>query len=48
MISAFWENWLLAYGLFFVLIILICPRGLLGLITDKDHSCGISKEKRES
>jgi branched-chain amino acid transport system permease protein len=48
LISAFWENWLLAYGLFFVLIILICPRGLLGLITDKDHSCGISKEKRES
>ncbi len=37
LISAFWEHWLLAYGLFFVLIILICPRGLMGLCDRKEQ-----------
>ncbi len=35
LISAFWEHWMLAYGLFFVLIILICPNGLMGLFKRK-------------
>ena len=31
-LSAFWDNWMLLYGLSFVIIILFIPTGLLGIV----------------
>jgi branched-chain amino acid transport system permease protein len=32
LLSAFWDNWMLAYGLAFVAIILFIPTGLMGIV----------------
>jgi ABC-type branched-subunit amino acid transport system permease subunit len=35
LLSAFWEHWVLLYGLSFVIIILAFPTGLLGILKRK-------------
>jgi branched-chain amino acid transport system permease protein len=32
LLSAYWESWMLVYGMIFVLVILFIPSGILGLI----------------
>jgi branched-chain amino acid transport system permease protein len=38
LLSAYWESWMLAYGLIFVLVILFIPSGILGLIGGKKQT----------
>ena len=35
LLSAFWEHWMLLYGLSFVIIILVLPTGLMGILKRK-------------
>ena len=35
LLSAFWEHWMLLYGLSFVIIILFLPTGLMGILKRK-------------
>ena len=38
LLSAYWESWMLAYGMIFVLVILFIPSGILGLIGGKKQT----------
>jgi branched-chain amino acid transport system permease protein len=38
LLSAYWESWMLLYGLIFVLVILFIPSGILGLIGGKKQT----------
>jgi branched-chain amino acid transport system permease protein len=38
LLSAYWESWMLVYGLIFVLVILFIPSGILGLIGGKKQT----------
>jgi branched-chain amino acid transport system permease protein len=38
LLSAYWESWMLLYGMIFVLVILFIPSGILGLIGGKKQT----------
>jgi branched-chain amino acid transport system permease protein len=38
LLSAYWESWMLIYGMIFVLVILFIPSGILGLIGGKKQT----------
>ncbi len=38
LLSAYWESWMLLYGLIFVLVILFIPSGILGLVGGKKQT----------
>ena len=38
LLSAYWESWMLAYGMIFVLVILFIPSGILGLVGGKKQT----------
>ncbi len=38
LLSAYWESWMLVYGMIFVLVILFIPSGILGLIGGKKQT----------
>jgi len=38
LLSAYWESWMLVYGLIFVVVILFIPSGILGLIGGKKQT----------
>ncbi len=46
MFSAFIENWVMAYGLLFMFVIIFLPEGILGFLQREKSGPGLPSSKR--